>query len=132
MSRKDYLYAGLFLIIAIGFKGWRDGFTSQAAPLPSSTYLPLVRLLPVSKVITPPQGLKCLLQTNTTVVMDPQTQELIYSCEEKHGHGFIVFTKDRLIIDHLATGSGSLAIIDGVVVAVAVREDGRIQWQVIP
>jgi hypothetical protein len=91
-----------------------------------------VRLLPVSKVITPPQGLKCLLQTNTTVVMDPQTQELIYSCEEKHGHGFIVFTKDRLIIDHLATGSGSLAIIDGVVVAVAVREDGRIQWQVIP
>jgi hypothetical protein len=93
MSRKDYLYAGLFLIIAIGFKGWRDGFTSQAAPLPSSTYLPLVRLLPVSKVITPPQGLKCLLQTNTTVVMDPQTQELIYSCEEKHGHGFIVFTK---------------------------------------
>jgi hypothetical protein len=66
------------------------------------------------------------------MVVDPRTDEQVFSCESKFSHGAIVFTAHKLLLDHVATGSGSLSVIDGAVYMTAVREDGALEVQKVP
>lgn len=97
-------------------------------------YLPVLHGAAVrtTGVIVPPHGLVCLLQQGTTRVIDPRTDLEVYSCEATNGHGQIVFTHDRLLMDHVATGSGSLSVTDGKVYIIAVQEDGTLIVREVP
>jgi hypothetical protein len=103
----------------------------QSAPQP--VYVPLVRQTAVAPgTVYPPGGRRCLLQTGSSAVVDPRTGQWVYSCEGKNGANFMVWTGDTMLLEHVATGSGSLTVIDGAVFAVAVREDGGLQVVEVP
>jgi hypothetical protein len=125
---RRIILLNLWLAIAGAF-GAFDVLASTVQP----AYLPLVRQAAQAPgTVYPPGGRKCLLQTGSSAVVDPRTGQWVYSCEMKNSHGFSVFTKDAILLEHVATGSGSLAVIDGAVFAVAVREDGGLQIVFVP
>jgi putative hemolysin len=98
----------------------------------SHTYLPVARTLLHAGILTPPAGIICQLQTGAAIVTDPRTGDVVASCEAKHGHGMVVWSGSTLLLDHVAAGSGSLAVIDGAVWVVAVRDDGAVQVAEVP
>jgi hypothetical protein len=107
---------------------------TATAAMGHATYLPFVRgaAIRTTGSVFPPAGTSCLLQTGASQVVDPRTDEQVFSCESKFSHGAIVFTAHKLLLDHVATGSGSLSVIDGAVYVVAVREDGALEVKVVP
>jgi hypothetical protein len=82
--------------------------------------------------VYPPNGLHCLLQQGTSRVIDPRTDTEVWSCEDAHGHGQVVWSGSKLLLDHVADGSGSLSVTDGVVYITAVRSDGGLQVALVP
>lgn len=107
---------------------------TATAALDQRAYLPFVRgaAIRTTGSVFPPAGTSCLLQTGASMVVDPRTDEQVFSCESKSGKGFIAFTAHKLLLDHVATGSGSLVVIDGSVYAVAVNTDGSLQVVLVP
>jgi hypothetical protein len=118
----------LWLAIAGAF-GAFDVLASTVQP----AYLPLVRQAAQAPgTVYPPGGRKCLLQTGSSAVVDPRTGQWAYSCEGKAGSGFMIWSGDTMLLEHVAMGSGSLAVIDGSVFAVACREDGGLEVVEVP
>jgi hypothetical protein len=111
------------------------GVQLAAAALPvASVYLPFVRGAPirVTGSVFPPAGTSCLLQTGASMVVDPRTDEQVYSCESRDDFGAIVWSGQTLLLSHVATGSGSLSVIDGAVYITAVNDDGSLQIEKVP
>lgn len=106
----------------------------SAASVATSVYLPAVRAQSqFTGVAYPPHGTSCLLQTSGSSVIDPRTGVRLVGCESKNGHGYIVYTTDgRLLLDHVAAGSGSLSVDNGTVYVTAIREDGGAEIQEVP
>jgi hypothetical protein len=107
---------------------------TATAAMDHHAYLPFVHgaAVRLTGSVPPPAGTSCLLQTGASMVVDPRTDEQVFSCESKFSHGAIVFTAHKLLLDHVATGSGSLSVIDAAVYVTAVREDGSLEVQKVP
>ena len=91
-------------------------WTVSAALTSNHLFVPLLfaagpKIPPPPGTVSPPPGIICTLQTGSSSVVDPRTDAWVHSCEGKNGHGFVVWTKDTLLIDRLAAGSGLL--LDG-------------------
>lgn len=121
------------IALVAGIAGFIVSFAA-AALQPSSVYLPLVRgqAIRVTGPVFPPAGTSCLLQTGASMVVDPRTDEQVYSCESKNGRGQIVWSGKTLLLDHAAVGSGSLSVVDGAVYLTAVNENGSLQIVKVP
>lgn len=109
-------------------------YNLAAAGGPSNVFLPLVHGAAVRTTgqVFPPNGLHCLLQQGTSRVVDPRTDVEDYSCEASDSHGQIVWSGSKLLMDHVAVGSGSLSVTDGVVYITAVNSNGSIQIERVP
>lgn len=119
------LTAAMLILVVLGVRA------HAAQP---DVFLPIVRgqAIRVTGPVFPPSGTSCLLQTGASMVVDPRTDEQVFSCESKNGHGAIVFSAHKLLLDHAAVGSGSLSVIDGAVYLTAVNENGSLQIVEVP
>jgi hypothetical protein len=122
------------LAIALAACMFVAGVISGAAAMGHHVFLPFVHgaAIRTTGQVFPPNGLHCLLQQGTSRVIDPRTDTEVFSCEDVRGGGQIVWTGRTLLLKHVATGSGSLSVTDGVVYITAVREDGALEVQEVP
>lgn len=115
----------VFLVFAVAI---------ATAAIDHHAYLPFVHGAAVRTTgqVFPPNGLHCLLQQGTSRVVDPRTDAEDFSCEASDNHGQIVWSGNKLLMDHVAVGSGSLSVTDGVVYITAVNSNGSIQIERVP
>lgn len=129
-ERKQHIIDGLLTVAMLVLV--MLGVRAHAAT--PDVFMPIVRgqAVRLTGQVYPPNGLHCLLQQGTSRVIDPRTDTEVWSCEDAHGHGQVVWSGKTLLLDHVADGSGSLSVTDGVVYITAVRSDGGLQVAVVP